>query len=149
MHVVIGADHRGYNFKKLIIDQINNLGGQLIEWIDVGCFSAVRCEYPPFSYAVAQTIKSGKAQRGVLLCGTGVGMSIAANRFAGIYAALVWNQEVAIRSAQEDYSNVLVIPADYLAQDEIIKIITAWLQTQPRGGKYHERIALIDQWGGL
>lgn len=150
MHITIaiGTDHRGFEFKKMLLAQ-HMLCEYTIEWIDVGCMSAERCDYPEFAYKVVQYIKSEAADVGILLCGSGIGMSIAANRFAGIYAGLVWNKEIAIQSKADDSCNVLVIPADYMSFNDVLECCKAWLSTQPKEGRYRNRIAQIDAWGGL
>ena len=89
MKVVIGTDHRGYKLKQFIVKNLSN-----IEWVDMGCFSDEQCDYPIFAQKVCQSILQGEADRGVLLCATGVGMAIAANRFNGIYAAVAWNKDI-------------------------------------------------------
>ncbi|BDC34492.1 ribose 5-phosphate isomerase B [Candidatus Dependentiae bacterium Noda2021] len=150
MHITIaiGTDHRGYDYKNILIS-CTELSGHTIEWIDVGCMNPERCDYPAFAYKVVQHIKTEAADFGILLCGSGIGMSIAANRFAGIYAGLVWNQEVAVQCRADDSCNVLVIPADYLTADQLISMVSAWLKTTPKEGRYRARIEQIDSWGGL
>lgn len=146
--IAIGTDHRGFDYKNKLI-KLKATADIVINWIDVGCTTSERCDYPPFAKAVVEKIRSGQAQLGILLCGSGVGMAIAANRFAGIYAALVWNKEVAIQSRADDLSNILVIPADYISEHQLIQMVQAWLIMQPKGGRYAQRIAQIDSWGGL
>ena len=80
----------------------------------------------------------------VLLCGSGNGMAIAANRFKGVFACVAWNADVARVAKQDDNCNVLVIPADYIQQEEITEIISSWLNATFKGGRYAERLALID-----
>jgi ribose 5-phosphate isomerase B len=79
------------------------------------------------------------------LCGSGVGMSIAANRHPGIFAALAWNQEVARQCKEDDNANVLVLPADFISEDQMMGIIMAWLGARFKGGRYQERIKMIDK----
>lgn len=148
MKIVIGTDHHGFKQKEYIKKELS-IPGETISWIDVGCFSLESCDYPPFAKKVAQTIQSGKADRGILLCGSGVGISIAANRFAGIYAALAWNEEVARLSRQHDKANVLVLPADFVSNDVSVAMIKAWLGAVFLGNKYQKRIDIIDSFGGL
>ncbi len=105
--IAIGADHRGYEHKNVIQKGVS-LDTTRIEWIDVGCFSKKRTDYPQFAFDVVQAIKSGKADCGILLCGTGVGMAIAANRFDKIYAAVVWDDITAARAKEEDNANILI-----------------------------------------
>jgi ribose 5-phosphate isomerase B len=90
---------------------------------------------------------AGKAEYGVLLCGTGVGMAIAANRFKGIFAAVAWNEAVARASKEDDNANVLVLPADDLSEEQTLRIVSAWLGAHFKEGRYRERVAQIDRLG--
>lgn len=148
LKIAIGADHRGYQHKAVLQHGVT-LETKRIEWIDVGCYSADRTDYPPFAYDLVQAIKLGRAELGILLCGTGVGMAIAANRFENIYAAVVWNTETARRSKEEDNANVLSLPADYLTPEQSIELVIAWLEAKFRGERYAQRINTINSWGGL
>lgn len=148
IRIAIGSDHRGFEHKA-IIQHMVSIETKRIEWIDVGCFTAERCDYPPFAKLVVEELQAHKADYGILLCGTGVGVTIAANRFAHIYAALVWNVETAVRSRQEDNANVLTLPADYLTAQECGEIITAWLNAPFLDNRYEKRLEMIDSWGGL
>lgn len=144
---VIGADHRGFHIKEQL-KKHTMLGSLAVQWIDVGAHDAQRSDYPLFVEKACQELLSKKADKGILLCGSGVGMSIAANRFAGIYAALVWNKEVSVQSKQDDNANVLVLPADYITESQALEMITAWLQAEFKGGRYQERISMIDEMCG-
>lgn len=150
MKIAIGADHRGAKQKELIKEHITHVAEKVIQWFDVGCFiDQKRCEYPIYAQLVAQLVQTGNADRGVLLCGSGVGMAIAANRFKYIYAALVWNETIARLSREHDKSNVLVFGSDFVADSQVLSIIHTWLSAQFLGGNHEERIAIIDEWGGL
>ena len=140
MKISIGTDHRGYDQKNGIIKNITDN-----EWIDVGCFSHERCDYPEFAKLVVDLVREKKTDLGVLLCGSGIGMSIAANRFKGIYAGLVWSAEVAIKAREDDNVNILVLPSDFIADEQSILIVRAWLQAEFKGGRYQKRLAMIDE----
>jgi len=140
MKIAIGSDHRGYSQKNKIIQQITD-----IEWIDVGCFSPERCDYPKYAKLVVNVIREKKADLGVLLCGSGIGMAIAANRFKGMYAGLVWSVPVAIKAREDDNVNIVVLPSDFISDKESILIIKAWLQAKFKGGRYQERLSMIDE----
>lgn len=148
LKIVIASDHRGFEHK-MVIQKGVSYDQAKIEWIDVGCFSKERCDYPPFAYDAVQRIKKGEATLGVLLCGSGVGMAIAANRFDHIYAAIAWDVITAVRAKEEDKTNVLSLPADYITPAQAVAMVDAWLQAQFLQGRYQERIAMIDQWKGL
>lgn len=145
--IAIASDHRGFEHKAVIQKGVS-ISESKIEWIDVGCFSAERTDYPPFAYEAVQLIKNGNADLGVLLCGSGVGMTIAANRFSHIYAALVWDTITAVRAKEEDKANVLSLPADYITPEQAVAMVIAWLGAEFLQGRYQERIAMVDRWKG-
>lgn len=146
MKIAIGADHRGFAHKETIKQYGHGKApdGANIQWLDVGAFTAERSDYPVFVHAVCAAIKNGEAEAGILLCGSGVGMSIAANRIPGMYAALVWNVAVAQASKQDDNANILVIPADFVSAQLSIEMIQAWLRAEFKGGRYADRLRMID-----
>lgn len=146
MKIALGSDHRGIEQKEFIKSR---LSGNDLEFIDVGCFSDQRCDYPPFAKEVCTALQKGYAQKGILLCGSGVGMSIAANRFMGIYAALVWNEEMARLSKTDDNANVLVFPANFISTERMIASIQVWLEEHFKGNHYEQRLQTIDSWGGI
>lgn len=148
LKIAIGADHRGYE-QKTIIQQAVTLDTRRIEWTDVGAFSKKRTDYPPFAYDVVEAMRSGRAELGVLLCGSGAGMAIAANRFAKIYAALAWNVETARRAREEDFANILVLPSDYITDQQAVEMVIAWLSAPFLDERYEKRIEMIDEWKGL
>lgn len=139
--IAIGADHRGFALKSFLMQQ--KVSEQSV-WLDCGTFDSQRTDYPLFAYKVVQALLQGHASYGVLLCGTGVGMSIMANRFDRIYAGIAWNAEIALRNKQEDNINVLIIPADYCDQQESLVIVQTWLPASFKGGHYAQRLSLID-----
>ena len=148
MIIAIGNDHHGFAQKQLIKEQFY-LPEQMLEWHDVGSFSRDRVDYPHYGIAVARAVQDKSADCGILLCGTGVGMAIIANRFKGIYAALAWNVELARKSKEDDKANILVIPSDYVRDDEVIPMINAWVSAKFKGGRYQERLDMIDKLGGV
>ena len=148
LKIAIGSDHRGYTHKS-VIQQSVSLDMQPIEWLDVGAFNDQRSDYPPFAYDVVTAMKKGDANFGVLLCGSGAGMAIAANRFDKIYAALVWNVITAQRAKEEDNANILVLAADYCTPKEAVEMVIVWLNAQFLDNRYEKRIEMIDKWSGL
>lgn len=143
MKIAVGTDHRGFAIKEYLIAQ-PRIADLAITWLDVGAHDDERSDYPMFAERVCHAILNQDVNKGILLCGTGVGMAIAANRFPGIYAAVVWNEEVAALSASDDKANVLSLPADYLSKEYVVEIIGAWLTTHFKEGRYQERITMID-----
>ena len=144
--IAIGADHRGFAHKEYLKKMAAPLGMH-ITWIDVGAFNSDRSDYPLFARAACQELLAGRAHRALLICGSGVGMAIAANRFKGIYAALVWNEEVARVSREDDNTNVLALPSDFVTVEQAVTIVQAWLKAEFRGGRYQERVAALDTLG--
>ncbi len=140
MKISIGSDHRGLELKTRIIKNLRN-----VSWLDVGTATKERTDYPIFAKKVCKDILSGESERGVLICGSGIGMSIAANRFPNIYAALCWNVEVATAATQDDKANVLVLPADFLDAKSAYQILNVWLHTDFKGGRNQKRLEMIDR----
>lgn len=143
MNIAIGADHRGFILKAHIKQYVVGNDDPIV-WIDVGAENENRSDFPEYTKKVCDTIKNQEAQLGILICGSGIGMSIAANRFNHIYAALVWNDEVAQSSKEDNNANVLVLPADFISGDQAVVMINAWLKTTFKGGRYQQRIDMID-----
>ncbi len=139
MKISIGADHRGYDLKQVIIEHFDQY-----QFIDAGTFSHERTDYPIFAQRVCQDILNDCSKFGILICGSGVGMSIAANRHKKIYAALCWSPEVARCAKAHDNTNVLVLPADFLDSEVAIAIISTWLETPFKGGRYEQRLSMMD-----
>lgn len=148
MHIVIGADHHGFHLKEAIIEcLVETPTHQSINWVDVGCFSDVVCEYPEQAKLAVDMMREGQAELGILLCGTGIGMAIAANRFAGIYSGVAWDEEIARLSRQHDNVNILVLPADYLTIGQATAIINAWLGASFLGERHQKRLEQLDSFG--
>lgn len=143
MKIAIGSDHRGFEHKIWLTSQ-DNLAGNEISWIDVGADNAIRSDYPEFGFNVAKLVQSKEVDYGILLCGTGVGMSIVANRFKYVYAGLAWNETIARLNKEDDNVNVLILPADYIDFQETKNIINSWLSSKFKGGRYQSRIDMID-----
>ncbi len=140
MKIAIGADHRGFAHKESIKQAFAD-----VEWIDVGAYNDERSDYPLFARKVVQAMQDKRAVCGILLCGTGVGMAVTANRHNQIYAALVWNEEIARQSKSHDNANILVLPSDYISPDQAVAMIRVWLATEFLVGRYAERINMIDK----
>jgi ribose 5-phosphate isomerase B len=140
--IPIGADHAGYELKEKLKAVLVALGYDVE---DVGTHSAASVDYADFAHPVAQEVETGQAQRGVLLCGTGLGMAYAANRHPHVRAAVVWNREIAALSRSHNDSNILVLPARYVSDDEGAAILKTWLDTPFEGGRHERRIEKIER----
>lgn len=139
MKISIGADHRGFALKKAIIDHFSQY-----TWNDVGAYSSERSDYPIYAKAVSLEILRGDVVCGILICGSGIGVSIAANKFKGIYAALCWSVEIAKRAKEHDGANILILPSDFITQEEAFAMIEVWLNATFKEGRYRERLKMID-----
>ena len=140
MKIAIGTDHRGFLHKEFIKQHMHT-----IEWIDVGTHNQERTDYPIFADKVVQLMQDGQVEAGILLCASGGGMAIAANRHKHMYAVVAWNEEIAQQSKQEDNSNILVLPSDFISGEQAVNMIAIWLAQEFKGGRYAERIAMIDK----
>ena len=139
MRIALGSDHRGFKLKQ----EINNfLVKQGYEIKDFGSFSEETCDYPDFALPVAETVASGEYRKGILVCGSGIGMCIAANKVPGIRAALVFNEDLARMTAAHNDSNVLFLSERTTAR-EAMGIIRVWLETPFEGGRHKNRIDKI------
>lgn len=141
----IGADHRGYNLKEEIRKYLDELK---MKYEDLGAFSLnPDDDYPDYAKEVAQRVaEAPEEHRGILFCGSGVGVNIVANKFDGIRSALVWNEKVAKASRVDDNANVLSLPADDLTTEETKKIVKIWLETPfTREERHYRRIKKIEE----
>ena len=143
MIIGIASDHQGFELKSQLVKSLF-IPDLDIEWKDFGCFSKERCDYPNFAKSTCQSLISGQIICGILVCGSGVGMSIAANRFPGVYAALVWNEKVAVMAKEEDNANVIVLPAKFVSFAQAQEIVRDWLESEFKGGRYKKRLEMID-----
>lgn len=139
--IPIGADHAGFALKERLKQELAALG---FEPLDLGTHSAASTDYPDYAHPVAAKVEHGEARRGVLLCGTGLGMAYAANRHAGVRAAVAWTPEIARLARAHNDANVLVLPARYVSEQEGLEILRAWLAEPFEGGRHVRRIQKIE-----
>ncbi len=141
MTIFIGADHRGFELKGQLVDILRNQGHEVV---DVGAYEAEPpCDYPALSLAVAENVVKHQGSRGILVCLTGIGHSIAANKVPGAYAALCYNTEAAQLSRQHNDANVLVLGSKFVDGDTMLDIINIWLSTKFEGGRHARRVKQI------
>jgi len=137
MKIFVGSDHRGFQLKKKVDDALKALGHEVV---DMGTHTeSVACDYPQISLKVATQVVENPGSRGILLCMTGIGHSIAANKVPGVYAALVYNKEAAELSRQHNDSNVLVLGSKFVDEKDMLEIIKIWLLTEFEGGRHLRR----------
>ncbi len=139
--IAIGSDHAGYEFKERIRKLLDDLGEK---YIDFGAFSKESCDYPDIAKKVAVSITKNEADKGILICGTGIGMSIAANRFNGIRAAVCVNEDMARVSRTHNDSNVLAIGERITPWIEVEKMVKSWLVSEFEGGRHSKRVNKLD-----
>jgi len=141
--VYVGADHAGFELKQKLVGELRRLG---YEPVDVGPATFDPADdFPDYAKPVAQAVSTGQAARGVLTCGTGLGMSYVANRYPHVRAAVVWSPEIAELSRRHNDANVLVLPSRYMSDDESLAILRRWLSTPFDGGRHQRRVEKIDQ----
>ncbi len=146
MKIAIGADHAGYMLKEQVKAFLKSKD---IDFKDYGTFKIESCDYPEYAYKVGQAIVNGEADLGILICGTGIGMSITANKIKGIRAALVHDEQTAKLSRQHNDANVLCMGGRILEEEAALKIVDVWLNTSFEGGRHEKRLKLINQLTGL
>lgn len=143
MKIFIGADHRGFQSKKEVIPLLESLGHKVV---DIGVYEeGVICDYPKIAYDVATKVAKTKGSKGILVCMTGIGHSIAANKVRGAYAALCYNKEAAAFSRQHNDANILILGAKFVSPQEIKEIIKVWLDAQFEGERHLRRVRQIKQ----
>jgi ribose 5-phosphate isomerase B len=140
--IPIGADHAGYALKEKLKATLTELG---YEVEDVGTNSTASTDYADYAHPVAHEVETGEAKRGVLICGTGLGMSYAANRHPHVRAAVVWSREIAALSRSHNDANVLVLPSRFVSDEEGVAILKTWLATPFEGGRHERRIEKIER----
>jgi RpiB/LacA/LacB family sugar-phosphate isomerase len=145
MKIATGSDHAGLPAKRVVNDALRELGHQVD---DLGTHTEESCDYPDFAAAVARRVASGGAERGVLCCGTGLGMSMTANRVPGVRAAVCHNVYTAEMARQHNDANVLCLGSRVLHPADIKAIVRAFLQERFKGGRHADRIAKIHKLDG-
>ena len=142
MKVALGSDHAGYEEKERLKPVLNELG---IEFEDFGAVSTDSVDYPDFAAKVARKVADGEFDQGLLVCGSGTGMAIAANKVHGVRAAVAWNEETARLAREHNDANVLAVGARTTPESEIPKIVRAWFETKFAGGRHQQRIEKISE----
>ncbi len=139
--IAIGADHGGFKFKEEIKKYLDETD---IKYKDFGTYSEERTDYPIYAEKVSKSIQNKECENGILICKSGAGMTIAANKFKGIRATIGFNQDVIKASKADDNINVLVLCSEYMTVSQAIAIVRVWLGTPFKGGRYEERLQMIE-----
>lgn len=140
MKIAIGSDHAGFKLKQELLSYLGTLN---IEVKDYGCHSEERADYPDFAHLVASDVESKKSDFGILICGSGNGINMAANKHKGIRSALCWNKEIAILARNHNNANVLALPGRYISTEEAINCVQAFITEKFEGGRHQDRINKI------
>ena len=138
--IAIGSDHGGFELKQFVMKHLDELG---LAYLDYGTYSADSCDYPVYGEAVARAVASGEAEKGIVICGTGIGISIAANKVKGIRAALCGDCYSAEFTRRHNDANILAMGARVTGSGLALKIVDTFLNTAFEGGRHAKRIALI------
>ncbi|MBI1810227.1 MAG: ribose 5-phosphate isomerase B [Gemmatimonadetes bacterium] len=139
--IPIASDHAGFEMKEKLKARLTALGYDVQ---DMGTSSEASTDYPDYAHPLAEEVSTGEVKRGVLLCGTGLGMSYAANRHAHVRAAVAWNADVARLARQHNDANILVLPARCISEAEAETILQVWLDTPFEGGRHERRVEKIE-----
>jgi ribose 5-phosphate isomerase B len=140
VRIAVGADHRGFALKEQLKGWLERRGHVVL---DKGCYSAEHADYPDYANAVASAVQAGRARHGLLICSTGIGMSIAANRCGRVRAALCDSAFLARRSREHNNANILCLGGDVVSAPLARRILAAWLDTKFAGGRHARRLAKI------
>lgn len=143
MNIAIGSDHAGFELKDYIKDILVQMGHSVE---DVGTDGLGSVDYPDFGIEVAWLVSEGKAEKGILICGTGIGMSVVANKVKGIRASLVYDLYTAIQSRRHLDANILVLGGRVTGKGLAEEIVKTWLATSFEGGRHKKRIEKIEAW---
>lgn len=142
MKIALAADHAGFEEKEKIKKTLDEIG---VEYTDMGTNSPESVDYPDYARKVGEAVAGGEYEQGLLVCGSGTGMAISANKVRGVRAAVAWNEEIARLARQHNNANVLSLAARYLTDDENEKIVKAWFAADFEGGRHERRVEKIEQ----
>ncbi len=139
--LAIGSDHGGFELKEAVLKLLHQ---RQVECTDFGTDGSASVDYPDYAAKVAATVSNGEAELGILICGTGIGMSIAANKYSGVRAALVHDEFTAHMSREQNNANILVMGGRILSLEQGLKLVEIWLDTEFAGGRHLNRLDKID-----
>jgi ribose 5-phosphate isomerase B len=140
--ILIASDHAGYDLKARLEPVLEELGYDVV---DLGTNSAESTDYADYAHPLARAVSDGEVARGVLICGTGLGMSYVANRYPHVRAAVAWAPEIAELARKHNDANVLALPARFLSQGDAVEIVRRWLETPFEGGRHERRVEKIER----
>lgn len=140
--IAIGSDHAGFLLKEQIIRSLEQTG---IGCYDFGTFSDESMDYPDAAHPLAKAVQSGKYKFGILICGSGNGVAIVANKYTGIRAAICWNGEITSLARQHNDANIIVLPARFISGEEAVRYVFLFLDTKFEGGRHLRRVEKINK----
>ena len=140
MKISIGNDHAGPEYKKAIMEMLKAKGHEVTNY---GTDSADSVDYPDFGHPVATDVETGKAQLGIVICGSGNGINMTVNKHQGIRAALCWTKEIAALASQHNNANIISIPARYTSINQAVEMVETFLNTEFEGGRHQNRVDKI------
>jgi ribose 5-phosphate isomerase B len=138
--IPIGSDHAGFELKKAVIDHLNNLGH---ETKDFGCYSEESIDYPDFGHPVATMVEENDEMLGILICGSGNGINMTANKHQGVRSALCWKKEIAELARLHNDANIIALPARFISELDALEMIDVFLGTKFEGGRHGTRVNKI------
>jgi ribose 5-phosphate isomerase B len=149
MTISIGCDHAAFELKEEIVKYLKHKDFEsystsiIID--DKGCYSNDRVDYPDYAHQVAEDVENNNCDFGILMCGSGNGINMTANKWQGVRSALCWNSEIAFMARSHNDANILTLPARYISLEEAIECVDAFIKTQFEGGRHQERINKISK----
>ena len=140
MKIAIGADHAGVEYKDKLVAHLTSKG---IEIQDFGTFSTASVDFPDFAHPTAEAVEKGNADFGILLCGSGQGVNMTANKHQGVRSALCWNTDIARLTRQHNNANIIALPARFVAYEYAVEMVETFLNTEFEGGRHEKRVEKI------
>jgi len=140
MKIAIGGDHAGFDYKTMLTGFLKELSAEVV---DMGPYSCDSVDYPDFAHPLAEAVEKKTVDMGILICGSGNGVAMAANKHQGVRAALCWNSELAELSRQHNNANVLCLPARFISEEVARACVKAFLETDFEGGRHEKRVNKI------
>jgi len=141
LRLALGSDHAGFLLKEKLSKYLQENGHKVM---DFGCYSEERADYADFGHIVAHALEKDEADFGILLCGSGNGINMSANKHKGIRAALCWKKEIAELARQHNDANIITLPARFITEEEAVRCLDVFLNTPFEGGRHADRVAKID-----
>ena len=140
--IALAADHAGFEEKEKIKGTLDKLG---VEYVDMGTTSTDSVDYPDYAKKVADAVSKGEVDQGLLVCGSGTGMAIAANKVKGARAAVAWNPDIARLAREHNDANILSLPARFMSDEDATNVVKAWFDADFEGGRHAKRVEKIKE----